>query len=86
MKGIYQDELSTLIDFMAASVALEGEMYLILHLLMLWFYKLKQHCEKHIQYNKQHIWSSTIYGDPPCTVHIQAQPTETWHSEHYSVS
>jgi len=55
MKGIYQNTLTTVIDFLEpfkkASEELQGEDYMTLHLMMLWFYNLDAHCQP-------------VFGDP----------------------
>ncbi|RXN15697.1 macrophage mannose receptor 1-like protein [Labeo rohita] len=55
MEGIYQNTLTTVIDslepFKKASEELQGEDYPTLHLVMLWFYNLRAHCQP-------------VFGDP----------------------
>lgn len=50
MEGIYQNTLTTVIDFLEpfkkASEELQGEDYPTLHLVMLWFYNLSAHCTR----------------------------------------
>lgn len=54
--GIHQDQLTHLIDFLTlfklAISELEGEHYPTIHMVLLWFFKLKKHCEPK-------------FGDPP---------------------
>ncbi|CAM4475285.1 unnamed protein product [Leuciscus chuanchicus] len=54
--GIHQDQLAHLIDFLTlfklAISELEGEHYPTIHMVLLWFFKLKKHCEPK-------------FGDPP---------------------
>ena len=56
LDGIYQDQLSHLIEFRTlfklAITELQGEEYPTIHLVMLWFAKLKKHCK-------------IKFGDPP---------------------
>ncbi|XP_061746895.1 E3 SUMO-protein ligase ZBED1-like isoform X11 [Nerophis ophidion] len=56
LDGIHQDQLEHLIDFltlfMSAISELEGEHHPTVQMVLLWFFKLKKHCEPK-------------YGDPP---------------------
>ena len=56
LDGIHQDQLTHLIDFLTifklAITELEGELYPTIHMVLLWFSKLKKHCEPK-------------FGDPP---------------------
>ncbi|KAL7380102.1 hypothetical protein ABVT39_011668 [Epinephelus coioides] len=49
MEGIYQDQLVHLIEFLTlfklAITGLEGEKYPTIHTVLLWFHKLKKHCQ-----------------------------------------
>lgn len=49
MEGIFQDQLMHLIEFLTlfklAITELEGEKYPTIHMVLLWFFKLKKHCE-----------------------------------------
>lgn len=49
MEGIFQDQLMHLIEFLTlfklAINELEGEKYPTIHMVLLWFFKLKRHCE-----------------------------------------
>ncbi len=56
LDGIHQDQFSHLIEFLTlfklAISELEGEHYPTIHMVLLWFFKLKKHCEPK-------------FGDPP---------------------
>ncbi len=49
LDGIHQDQLSRLIEFLTlfklAISELEGEHYPTIHMVLLWFFKVKKHCE-----------------------------------------
>lgn len=61
--GIHQDQLTHLIDFltlfMLAISELEGERYSTIHMVLLWFSKLKKHCEPK-------------FGDPPYMLSLRS--------------
>ena len=64
MDGIQLDVMKTLTQFLLlfkeASEELEGDTYPTIHQVVLWFYKLKKHCEPH-------------FGDPEYMVYIRAR-------------
>ncbi len=67
MDGIQLDVLNTVTEFLlplkTASEEMEGDTYPTIQLVVLWFFKLKKHCEPQ-------------YGDPEYMVYIRAQATQ----------
>ncbi|KAL7403703.1 hypothetical protein ABVT39_003909 [Epinephelus coioides] len=67
MEGIYQDQLVHLIEFLTLFITgLEGEKYPTIHTVLLWFHKLKKHCQPKFGVWIQDTYLNSALAHPAC--------------------